>query len=72
MSETKAPATLGPNQIKWCRANIRAFDIAWRSVQAAEAHAAKVYERMGVAPGSIGTPSEAPGPATGDGEGASG
>ena len=59
MSEVKAPPTLGPNQIKWCRANIRAFDIAWRSVQAAEAHAAKVYEKMGVEPGTVGTPSAA-------------
>ncbi len=60
MSETaKAPATLGPNQIAWLKRNIPAFDIAWRSVQAAEAHRAKVYERMGVEPGSVGVPSEA-------------
>ncbi len=53
MSEVKAPATLGPNQIAWCRKNIRAFDPAWRDVQKAEAHAAKVYDKMGVSPGQV-------------------
>lgn len=61
MSKTaKAPVTLGPNQIKWCRAHIPAFDLAWRSVQAADAHKAKTYERMGVEPGSVGAPSDLP------------
>ncbi len=63
MSETKAPATLGPNQIKWCRTHIPAFDLAWRSTQAAEAQKAKIYERMGVEPGSVGVPSERTGEA---------
>lgn len=58
-----APPTLGPNQLAWCRKHIRAFDIAWRSVQKAEAHKAKVYEQAGVEPGSVGVPSEKAEPA---------
>lgn len=59
MSETaKTPVTLTANQIAWCRKNIRAFSEAWRDVQNADAHKAKVYERMGVEPGGVGVPSE--------------
>lgn len=57
MSEVKAPPTLGPNQLAWLKKNIPAFDIAWRAVQASQAHAAKTYEKMGVEPGTVGTPS---------------
>lgn len=46
--------SLGPNQLVWLKRNIPAFDIAWRAVQASQAHTAKVYEKMGVERGSIG------------------
>lgn len=45
---------LGKNQIAWLKANIPSFDIAWRAVQASQAHTAKVYEKMGVSPGDVG------------------
>lgn len=56
MSEIKACVTLTPNQIAWCRANIKAFSEAWRDVQKAEAHKAKVYAQMDVEPGNVGAP----------------
>ena len=52
MSAT-VPRDLGPNQIAWLKTNIPAFDIAWRAVQASQAHSAKVYEKMGVEPGNV-------------------
>lgn len=45
---------LGPNQLAWLKKHIPAFDIAWRAVQASQAHASKVYAQMGVEKGSIG------------------
>ena len=47
------PESLTERQLAWCRKNIRAFTDAWRDVQAADAHKAKVYERMGVEPGKV-------------------
>lgn len=58
MSEVKAPATLTDRQIAWCRKNIRAFDIAWRDAQKAEAHKVKTYDALNVQPGTVGVPSE--------------
>ncbi len=45
--------SLSPNQVAWCRKNIPAFDLAWRSVKAADDHKAKVYAQMGVEPGAV-------------------
>lgn len=45
---------LGPNQLVWLKKNIPSFDIAWRAVQASQAHTAKVYAQMGVSPGDVG------------------
>lgn len=53
MSEVKAPPTLTDRQIRWCRANIKAFDLAWREAQKAEAHKAKTYDALGVSPGEV-------------------
>jgi phosphodiesterase/alkaline phosphatase D-like protein len=39
---------LGPNQLKWLRENVPSFDRAWRCVQAADAHKAKVAKALGV------------------------
>ena len=39
---------LGENQIRWLRANIPSFDRAYKSVQAADAHKAKVAKALGV------------------------
>lgn len=55
MSQTELTrGMLGPNQLSWLKRNIPAFDIAWRAVQASQAHTAKVYEKMGVEPGQVG------------------
>ena len=37
---------LGPNQIAWLRANVPAFEDAWKAVKASDAHAARVRARL--------------------------
>lgn len=54
----KSGGGLKANQIAWCRKNIPAFDLAWRSVKAADEHKQRVYAKMDVEPGSVGVPSE--------------
>lgn len=53
MNDKPTRGMLGPNQLAWLKKNIPAFDIAWRAVQASQAHTAKVYEKMGVEPGQV-------------------
>lgn len=47
MSEVKAPMTLTPRQIAWCREWIPAFSEAWKSVQESDKWAAKVRAKLG-------------------------
>ena len=37
---------LGPNQIAWLRANVPAFEDAWKAVKASDAHAARVRAKL--------------------------
>ncbi|HTY69231.1 MAG TPA: hypothetical protein VMH36_21440 [Alphaproteobacteria bacterium] len=37
---------LGPNQIAWLRANVPAFEDAWKAVKASDAHAARIRAKL--------------------------
>lgn len=41
---------LSRNQIAWLRANVPAFDNAWRAVKASEAHAARIRALLDLKP----------------------
>jgi len=52
------PGPLGENQIAWLRARVPAFSDAWKDVQKADAHKARIYDKLNVEPGSVGIPSQ--------------
>lgn len=52
MSERSANQSggLSRNQIAWLRANVPAFDDAWRAVKASDAHAARIRALLDLTP----------------------
>ena len=53
MSQIHRPQILTDRQIDWGRKNIRSFSEAWQAAQKADEHRLKVYEQLGVEPGTV-------------------
>jgi hypothetical protein len=45
-SNSRIDARLGRHQIAWLRANVPAFEDAWKAVKASDAHAARIRARL--------------------------
>lgn len=44
--ESRVSGGLSQNQIAWLRANVPAFEDAWKAVKASDAHAARVRAKL--------------------------